>query len=587
MRLYLASALLFLGIPGQMLCQCMLVESPLSERIENAGIIVEGKVTAQQSAWNTQHTHIITTSTIELYKVLKGSLQTDKIQIECTGGMVDLDREVSSSLLSLNNGETGLFFCNPTNTGNKYEAYASKQGFIGYNLSENLAYDVFKVYPGMEKLYGLIKTQSHQDIKEIRPLPIPHPSNLRTQGIFINTITPDTISAGTGSVLTITGSGFGTYKAGSDSLSFRNADDGGASYGPAAEIISWVDDEIKAKVPHYAGSGKIKIVHSGVSAQGPFLVIPFSNINISDGKHFSPGYHINQNNGGYVWSMNKDFKADAAASAAFYRAFNTWKCTSFLNAQINKNTTNITTYGADGLNLIGFASNLPARVLGECQSFYKGCRDEHDNITWYLTEMDLVFLSEKDLNTQLGLSYEYGPASPVLTTQLDFETIIFHELGHVHQLGHTNDKQDMMYYAQSGGPGGQKRFISDNDKAGASYILARDINMKPCSNYPMVLLNSTSCMDNTPVDVSNEELVVHQNPFHTSTQVVFYTGKNEQVTARLFNFMGKEVNKPLKSDMGSYTYTVNIDDSMGLAEGLYILGVYIGDEFKSVKLLKY
>src|SRR5215212_2416363 len=72
------------------------------QKIIKSTLIIEGKVVAKRSAWNTSHTMIYTASQVEVYKVFKGSLQSKTIDIITIGGTVDGHVVQASHLLELN-----------------------------------------------------------------------------------------------------------------------------------------------------------------------------------------------------------------------------------------------------------------------------------------------------------------------------------------------------------------------------------------------------------------------------------------------------------------------------------------------------
>src|SRR3954467_6376018 len=66
-----------------------LYEVSLTEKVNRSGLIIEGKVANQQSFWNSQHTIIYTSSSIEVYKIFKGTVNTSTVQIITIGGKVN------------------------------------------------------------------------------------------------------------------------------------------------------------------------------------------------------------------------------------------------------------------------------------------------------------------------------------------------------------------------------------------------------------------------------------------------------------------------------------------------------------------
>ena len=86
---------------------------PLDTKVRRSTLIVEGRVFSQQSSWNPQHTMIYTSSKVEVYKIFKGTIAEDTIEIMTQGGTVGNTWESVTELLQLHTGEAGLFFCYP------------------------------------------------------------------------------------------------------------------------------------------------------------------------------------------------------------------------------------------------------------------------------------------------------------------------------------------------------------------------------------------------------------------------------------------------------------------------------------------
>lgn len=85
----------------------------LDTKIKNSSLILEGKVVTQKSFWNPQHTMIFTSNKVEVYKTFKGQIVEDTVEVLTQGGNVGLDYISTSDLLTLEKGQTGIFFCSP------------------------------------------------------------------------------------------------------------------------------------------------------------------------------------------------------------------------------------------------------------------------------------------------------------------------------------------------------------------------------------------------------------------------------------------------------------------------------------------
>jgi PKD repeat protein len=474
--------------------QCSMIDVPLATRVSASNLIVEGSVISKNSFWNTSNNMIYTSNLIDVYKIFKGQLTTTQIEIITQGGTVGLNKITAEPTLELNIGETGIFTCEPvshakalpvSNSGiPRFEAYASSQGFVKYDLTTQTAHDVFHTYTDIETgLYNSVLSQGMRTYHEVQPFNLHsamHGGNPTVQSPSISGFSPTTITAGTGTTLTINGSGFGTTQ-GSGNVGFRNADDGGSTYiNPLqTEIVSWSSTQITVKVPSNAGTGTIQVTQGTTSTSAGTLTISYAHLNVD----FDPGSgtvayqtdHINDNgSGGYTWQMNANVSGNALESAAFMRAFDNWRCTTGINWTIGA-ATSVNDAVSDGTNCIcnDNANPLSAGILGVCYSYWSGCASG-PTIVWYVNELDIIFDEGSNISP---LTWDYGPALPT-GSQYDFESVCVHELGHGHQLGHVIASGQIMHYALSNGA--SNRTLSANDIAGGNFVQAKSVVANVC-----------------------------------------------------------------------------------------------------------
>jgi PKD repeat protein len=481
---------LLLVVASQMLFgQCSLREVKLADRVNASDLVIEGKVVAGESYWDVNHRMIYTMSTVEVYKVFKGSVTTTSINIITEGGTVGFDRVSASPGLELHIGDVGVF----ANISNKlpvstyqnniyphYNTYASVQGFIKYDQISAQASDAFSVYSNIDKqLYQAIYAQTEQAYKVVRPFSVSSYFNSGAKlmsGPSITSFSPATITAGTKSQLTINGSGFGSSR-GTGTVGFKNADDGGATYiNPlATHYISWTDNQIVVEVPRQAGTGTVTVTQGSTATSGSSLTISYSELNVTYLSSALKTRHASLNGtGGYTWQMNTAFDANASAKASFIRALDTWRCNTGINWTIGATTSVDVHSSTGGVNLVTFDDNdaLSAGVLGVCYSSWTSC----DGIDWYVNDLDIVF----DNGSNLGaFTWQYGPSLPT-GSQYDFESVAVHELGHGHQLGHVINAGAVMHYALSNGA--SNRSPAPTDLSAANDVQSRSTANNTCGS---------------------------------------------------------------------------------------------------------
>lgn len=112
-------------------------EASLATMISNASFIVEGKATSQRGFWNAAHTAIYTATTITVYKVFKGQLQGNQVEIVTLGGRVGDEALLVKDSDRLPVQGVGLFFGVPT-----------QQGTAGTSLPAAQVLDIYGFYQG-------------------------------------------------------------------------------------------------------------------------------------------------------------------------------------------------------------------------------------------------------------------------------------------------------------------------------------------------------------------------------------------------------------------------------------------------------
>lgn len=471
------SAALLLGLLclniEQAKAQCALYELSLSDRVAKSAYIFEGVVTAQNSFWDSENRHIYTINKIKVFKDFTQNAN-DEMYLLTQGGTVDEISEVVSPNLNLNKGNIGIFFANVTSNvfgenflandenGAKYSFFkkiplylsphGGAQGFIRYEQdAPNRAVDFYRHYSNVcEQIYYPIVRQKGHVFRELAPKEEPVlPKQLLIP--TINALSPETLRAGMGDTLYISGSGFGTFS-GQATVMFRNPDYYGFSVSyqsvQAANIVTWTDTEIVVVVPGRdiaigsagAGTGSVRVkTFDGVLATSAQTLTVLSNRHVHNS--FTKVNLSNDNGtGGYTFTCNTIFNANTAAKNAFQRALQTWTCSAMTNFTMSSLTTALNCPANDNTNLISFDTNclLPEGTLAQTTQWFSSCT----NGDKYYFEIDVIFSS--------ATAWNYGPTATG-TTQKDFESIALHELGHAQGMGHVLNYGKIMYPSLSAG----------------------------------------------------------------------------------------------------------------------------------------
>lgn len=489
--------LTLLFLCGAAYSQCMLTPVSLEQRAKNATVVVEGEVVHQKSFWNKEHNNIFTLNRVKPIKVFSWNSNANYNQefyIVTAGGVIGNTMQKVTATTQLKVGDVGMFFGIPSRSsidGNEFntqlqqfESHSGPLGFIHYDDNKQYAHDAFDEYLITADLYQPLKHILGKEFIEIRQYEADIPTT--NMAPTITSFSPDSLSAGTKSVLTITGTNFGATR-GSSRVRFRDANNGGSGlFDPEdVEYVSWSDTEIKVEVTRRAGTGKFTVDNgSGTVQSATNLIITFAQLNVVDGNSnvYQP-IHIGENGIGYTWEFYTDFDANTAAKQSFLRAFQSWRCGTLINWSVGT-VSNIDVIARDQTNIVRFdnGSELPNNVLGRCSSWWSGCTSGGTTL-WYVAELDIVFND--------GTNWNYGPGNPA-NNQYDFESVAVHELGHGHQLGHVIKSSEIMHY--SIGNGQVKRILStEGDLGGGNYVMDLNLQGGVCGRNTMVALNPSFC----------------------------------------------------------------------------------------------
>jgi len=484
---------------------CLLLPLDPTRRSQQATLVAEGEVLSAEGFWDAGHQRIYTAHRVRVFSLFKGAAGAE-ITVLTEGGTVGDDRQELTNTLGLRVGDQGVFFLTAapwpgtTAAGPAWTAYGSQQGFIRYDLATLSAAEPFRVYPTIDKdFYAELTAQTrqarrvlaaNQPLEAVRQRRTQLATAAKGQAPSIGLLAPLTIPAGTGQVLTITGSGFGAAQ-GQGFVEFRNADDGGGSFirPQPADYVSWSDAQIRVRVPSYgtagnpAGTGVVRVTTNDLlqttSAQS--ITIPYALSNVQDRGSkvvVRPRHSTQDGSGGLTFQLETGFASNANAAQIFRRdLLLTWRCQTGINWSIGATRTGRGA-ASDGENSVGFDSGaeLPANILGRTTSYYQGCLGPRGEIVFYVKEIDMQFDD--------GANFYFGSGTPG-PGQYDFESVMVHELGHAQQLAHVILSRAVMHFGVA--PRQVKQTLSADDLAGARLVLrTRSFAASVCGPAPML-----------------------------------------------------------------------------------------------------
>ena len=134
-----------------------LYEVSLDEKIQNASLIVEGRVVAQES-YLAPDGHTYTANKVAVSALLKGTLPNEFLTVTTWGGKTENGTVTWTHMLILQPGEEGIFFLersqvsettNPAFPSPAFDVFSSSQGFLKFARNGNgdwVAYEPFHIY---------------------------------------------------------------------------------------------------------------------------------------------------------------------------------------------------------------------------------------------------------------------------------------------------------------------------------------------------------------------------------------------------------------------------------------------------------
>ncbi|MDX1429862.1 MAG: hypothetical protein R3282_06225, partial [Rhodothermales bacterium] len=201
------------GLPVVHSQPAALYEVSFEDRIGSSELIVEGRVTGQESFWNAAGTLILTSNRVEVYRVFKGAVASNFVDVVTLGGVVGWKAQVVSHSVNPAPGEVGVFFLTRSNKTEglakqeetpAFEVYAAEQGFIRYDEASGLASDIFNIYSDIDRE---VRGRLADALGSPRVLvDYAAPTRRSSKGAQIPVITsfsPNPVTAGTATVLTI------------------------------------------------------------------------------------------------------------------------------------------------------------------------------------------------------------------------------------------------------------------------------------------------------------------------------------------------------------------------------------------------
>lgn len=494
---------------------CNMIKLSTIQLVQSSEMIVRARVIERQSLWNASKTKIYTVHHLLVLESFKGNPSAELTLITEGGDLPELSMQFSDRI-DLYTGDEAVLLLNqipghwkglPAYP-NAYCVGTSLEGVFSIDPNNRSVSDIFNRFKNIDQLKRSFQNISGETarifIPELRNnLPETNGSTAAT----IATLSPTVITAGTKSILTINGSGFGATR-GSGFVEFTTASGTFAQPLPK-DYISWNDNQIRVMVPSQL-SGQVA---ANGAATGPVKVTPASGAPATSAGSISVRYAIfnsilasgdtaavlvagNINGqGGYTLSYNDQFSSTFGqeATSSFEKAMRTWQCATRFNWTISPNLSTVRVAQNDGVGVItdDVLDPLPANVLGRGLNYPANCQigNQNKRIT---VEQDIIFN-----NSAAGFNWYIGSGAPG-ASDIDFESVALHELGHLQHLGHTS-LTSLEVMTSSISLGATRRNLTQNDIEGGLDVMARSSVSVGCNTSAHSPVNQSISIATTAV----------------------------------------------------------------------------------------
>ncbi len=514
----------------------------LTQKINRSHHIIEGKVIEQNSYWNPEETFIFTRNTIEIKRILKGSITSETIEIITPGGKVGTTY-IKTSEIALEKGNSGVFFSGDKN-GEGYHLLLD--GYVKYDAFRAIAASKRAIFKNIEsELIQPIKTITATErlvSAEVEVLANRKAlnNNARTEAVEITSFVPTTVTAGTQTKLTINGTGFGE-KRGNGQVIFTSNEFGGSTTFPlfnSGDYLSWSDTKIEVYVPSLAGTGAIIVQNdAGESFQS------FNNLEVTYALHnqyafdfsdpfgfsTSPGlipyFSANNNDGGYTMFVDPQFYQTDRYLNPLVGALNRWRCTTGINIRLAANQEPIDFFvsGKSAISIIEDEFFNDSFSFGE----YEECDTGAEKI--FRLRHFRIFMSINNTSW----NFEGNPS----LGEKDFETELLRLFGKMSLLENVNDPNDLMYFQA---PDGIARDIGTKNLEAANRVIAHNANMPTdCEWIPLRFVTAAECANS--LSPAEARFTSDKTIFCSPGETVVFTSTSRNASSLLWQFEGGDI----------------------------------------------
>ena len=550
---------------------CMIYKLPEQYLIQNSSLIVRAEVLSKVSEWDASKTNIFSYYRLKVYEDFTGNAPTS-VTLVSEGGQVGNDEMQFGDRIDLTVGEEVIVLLNQLpqhwkgirREANSYASWTSIQGVFRVDSRTEALHDVFDRYENLDAFRARVSNLTGRNPIVVQPK-ARITNNPPTAGVAatVSGVSPTTVTAGTKTVLTITGSGFGATR-GNGFVEFRSIFADGSFGKPLPkDYLLWSDGEIRVFVPSIltnvsgdspAATGPVRVTpDGGVAAQSAGnITVSYALFNVnptaSDSAYVLVAGNFNAL-GAYTLQFNDQFNTTFGTTArqTIERCFSKWRCATGFNWTLSATATAVRTTGADGVNVItdDILAPLPAGIGGRGINFVAGC-GSGITLKTITNQQDIIINNDPSSGTTT-FSWNFGSGNPTLS-QIDFETVMLHEIGHIHQITHTLHSSSTEVMASTVSNGTAKKNLLQNDIAAGLDVVNRSSVSVGCGTSPL----STSLPNITITNTS--DLPVCSN---SSASFLANTNNTASTSALVWRVNGVDQANSLGSTGFTYTNPQN------------------------------